>query len=128
MSLLSMFEPLESRRLMATDLHAPVTAQAGGESSGANVTASARSNTFTDPRGDILPTYSGVVEPGMDVVAHQVTLAGERMIFFGKMAGPIAPTQEIGALYLFGVDRGRGTPRFLNPAARPSLSAHSGAR
>ena len=37
------------------------------------------------------------------------------------MAGPIAPTQAIGALYLFGVDRGRGTPRFLAPPNSPPV-------
>src|SRR5262249_1568032 len=36
----------------------------------------------------------------------------KRAIFSGKMAGPIAPTQALGGLYIFGVDRGRGTPRF----------------
>ncbi len=79
----------------------------------------ARAGLIFDPVGDILPTYTGVRLPGMDVTAHEVLLAGDRMIFFGRMAGPIAPTQAIGALYLFGVDRGRGTPRFLNPAAGP---------
>src|SRR5262249_7969438 len=34
-------------------------------------------------------------------------------VFYGKMAGPIAPTQAINGLYVIGVDRGQGTPRFL---------------
>jgi hypothetical protein len=50
----------------------------------------------------------------MDVTAHRVLVTPERVIFAGKMAGPIAPTQAIGGLYVIGVDRGRGTPRFLN--------------
>jgi hypothetical protein len=76
---------------------------------------------FRDPRGDILPTYTGVPLPGMDVVAHKVTIDGDRMVFYAKMAGRVEPTQEIGGLYLFGVDRGRGTARFLGPASPPVI-------
>lgn len=76
---------------------------------------------IADPVGDILPTYTGPYAPGMDVVAHQVTLAGDRVIFYGRMDGPIAPTQAFGGLYLFGIDRGLGTPRFLGPAAPPVI-------
>jgi len=78
---------------------------------------------FTDPLGDFLPTYTGVPLPGMDVVAHEVVVLEEqgRVVFSGRMAGPIAPTQEIGALYLFGVDRGLGTPRFLDPPNSPPV-------
>ena len=88
------------------------------------VTASARSNTISDPRGDFLPTYTGPHDPGLDVVEHQTTLAGDRVIFFGRMAGPIAPTQEVGGLYIIGVDRGRGTPRFRNgtPVIGPNVT------
>jgi hypothetical protein len=71
---------------------------------------------ITDPVGDILPTYAGGVLPGMDVVAHEVVLLPEqdRVVFHGRMAGPVADTAAVGGLYLFGVDRGRGTPRFLS--------------
>ena len=107
-------EPLENRRLLSADLQTDLIG--GGPRFGGpdefEVTASARSNTIPDARGDFLPTYTDAREPGLDVVAHQTTLAGDRVIFFGKMAGPIAPTQEVGGLYVIGVDRGRGTPRF----------------
>jgi hypothetical protein len=76
---------------------------------------------ISDPVGDILPTYTGVPLPGMDVVAHEVVLLGDRVVFSGQMAGPIADTQAIGALYLFGVDRGLGTPRFLDPPNSPPV-------
>src|SRR5688572_25225808 len=70
---------------------------------------------YTDPVGDFLPTYTGPQHPGLDVVAHEVVLLEDqaRVVFSGRMAGPIAPTQDIGGLYLFGLDRGQGTPRFL---------------
>ena len=81
-----------------------------------------RAGPILDPLGDFLPTYTGPQDPGLDVVAHEVTLVGDRLNFFGRMAGPIAPTQAIGGLYLIGVDRGLGTPRFLNsPAAPPTI-------
>ena len=81
----------------------------------------ARADEIPDPAGDILPTYTGVPLPGMDVVAHEVTFAGDRLIVYGRMAGPVAPTQTIGGLYLFGIDRGLGTARFLGPAAPPVI-------
>jgi len=37
------------------------------------------------------------------------------------MNGPIAPTQAIGGVYLIGLDRGPGTPRFLNTPAAPPI-------
>jgi hypothetical protein len=80
-----------------------------------------RAGLIADATGDILSTYTGVQLPGMDVVAHEVRLVGDRVEFFGRMAGPIAPTQDISALYLFGLDRGQGTARFLGPAAPPTI-------
>src|SRR5262245_5447642 len=73
----------------------------------------ARADEIPDTTDDFLLTYTGPHDPGLDVVAHEVTFAGDRLIFYGRMAGPIAPTQAIGGLYLFGLDRGQGTPRFL---------------
>src|SRR5688572_5042552 len=84
--------------------------------------ARVRAAPILDPAGDFLPTYTGPLDAGLDVLAHQVTLSADRLTFYGEMAGPIAPTQAIGGLYLFGVDRGAGTPRFLNsPAAPPPI-------
>src|SRR5688572_29454085 len=76
---------------------------------------------IVDPSADFLPTYTGPQDPGLDVLAHQGTLSGDRLILYGQMAGPISPTQAIGGLYLFGVDRGQGTPRFLNAPAAPPI-------
>jgi hypothetical protein len=76
---------------------------------------------IADPVGDFLPTYTGVQAPGLDVVAHEVVLIEEqgRIVFYGKMAGSIAETQAVAGVYLIGVDRGQGTPRFLNPGNSP---------
>lgn len=78
---------------------------------------------LSDPVGDILPTYTGTALPGMDVVAHEVVLLEDqgRVVFYGRMAGPVADTQAIRALYLFGVDRGQGTPRFLKSPSAPPI-------
>jgi hypothetical protein len=69
---------------------------------------------IADPVGDFLPTYTGVQDPGLDVVAHEVVYLEDQgeLVFFGQMTGPVAPTAAVGGLYLFGVDRGQGTPRF----------------
>ncbi len=75
---------------------------------------SVRAEDIADAIGDFLPTYTGARDPGLDVVAHGVTLLDDRLVFFGRMAGPIAPTQAIGGVYLIGLDRGRGTPRFVS--------------
>ena len=81
------------------------------------------SGWIADPVGDILPTYTGAQLPGMDVIAHRVMVLPNRVIFSGRMAGPIAPTQEIGGLYIIGVDRGQGTPRFAGrtPVIGPNV-------
>jgi len=73
----------------------------------------ARAALISDPVGDFLPTYTGPQDPGLDVVAHEVIFLADRLSFFARMAGPIAPTQAIGGLVLVGMDRGQGTPRFL---------------
>ena len=108
-------EPLEGRRLLSAGLQF--------EAGGYVATPSVHANPISDPEGDLLPTYTGEAMPGLDVVAHKVTLAGDRVIFFGKMAGPIAPTQAVGGLFLIGIDRGLGTPRFTRgtPVIGPNV-------
>lgn len=78
---------------------------------------------IADPVGDFLPGYTGPQDPGLDVVAHRAMVTTQRVIFSGKMAGPIAPTQEIGGLYIIGVDRGQGTARFAGrtPVIGPNV-------
>jgi hypothetical protein len=80
---------------------------------------------IADPVGDFLPGYTGPRDPGFDVVAHEVVYLPDqgRLVFSGRMDGPIAPTQALGGLYIFGVDRGLGTARFAGrmPVIGPNV-------
>jgi hypothetical protein len=69
---------------------------------------------IADPVGDFLPFYSGERMPGLDVVEHEAVYLQdtEEIVFYGKMDGSIADTQPFGGVYIIGVDRGTGTPRF----------------
>jgi len=109
-------EALECRRLLSVGLQTDPAEDVA-------VARSVRAHTFSDPRGDFLPTYTGAALPGLDVVAYSVTVAADRVIFYGKMAGPIAPTQDVGGLFLIGLDRGLGTPRFTRgtPVIGPNV-------
>jgi hypothetical protein len=83
---------------------------------------SAHAAPILDPSGDFLPSYTGPINSGLDVVAHEARLAGDRLVFSGQMAGAIAPTQAIGGVYITGVDRGQGTARFLT--GTPVIGPH----
>ena len=50
---------------------------------------SAAAEEISDPPGDFLPTYTGPQDAGLDVVAHEAMLRGNRLIIFGRMSGPI---------------------------------------
>jgi hypothetical protein len=82
----------------------------------------APADEIPDAVGDFLDTYTGPHDAGLDVVGHEVNFVGDRLVFFGRMNGPIAPTQAIGGVYIIGLDRGRGTPRFL--AGTPVIGAN----
>ena len=56
----------------------------------------ARADEIPDTAGDFLDEYTGPHDDGLDVLGHEVTFMGDRLVFFGRMAGPIAPTQAIG--------------------------------
>jgi hypothetical protein len=78
---------------------------------------------ISDPVGDFLPTYTGPQDPGLDVVTHEAVVLEDqgRVVFSGTMAGSIAATQTIGGVYVIGVNRGQGTPRFLNAPVAPPV-------
>lgn len=62
---------------------------------------------------DLLPTYTGPVGLDLDVLRAQVTFdrSTGRLIFTATLGGRIGQTP--GALYVFGLDRGTGTARFV---------------
>lgn len=82
---------------------------------------------ISDPVGDFLPTYlaSGrPAGPDLDVVSAEVIYhpGSHQFQFIGTMAGAIGTTPAAGGespLYVWGVDRGQGTERFL--AGTPSI-------
>jgi PEP-CTERM motif len=79
--------------------------------------------TIIDPEGDFLPTYTGPKDPGLDVISANVTLDAGQFVLTATMAGPISSlaTTVPGALFVWGLDRGAGTQRFL--AGSPSIGA-----
>ena len=82
---------------------------------------------ITDPVGDFLPSYLASGRPAgadLDVVAAEVIYhpGSHQFQFIGTIAGAIGTTPAAGGespLYVWGVDRGQGTERFL--AGAPSI-------
>jgi len=82
---------------------------------------------ITDPSNDFLASYVGSGRPlgaDLDVVAAEVIYhpGSQQFQFIGTTAGAIGTTPAAGgesALYVWGVDRGVGTERFL--AGTPSI-------
>ncbi len=80
---------------------------------------------IVDPVGDFLSTYiNRPLGADLDVVAAEVIYSpgSQKFEFIGTMAGAIGTTPAAGGesvLYVWGVDRGQGTERFL--AGSPSI-------
>lgn len=73
-----------------------------------------------DAAGDFLPTYTGIKGGDLDVLQADVALVGGNTFrFFAELNGLIGTTP--GALYVWGLDRGAGTERFV--AGNPSIGA-----
>lgn len=91
------------------------------------VSGIAAATPITDAVGDFLPTYLASGRPvgaDLDVVSADVIYhpGTHQFEFTGTMAGAIGTTPAIGAespLYVWGIDRGMGTERFL--AGNPSI-------
>ena len=69
-----------------------------------------RAQSITDPVGDFIGTYTGPQAGDVDVLAASVTYNGTSFVFSATLNGAIGTTP--GALYVWGFDRGQGTPRF----------------
>lgn len=65
---------------------------------------------FTDSAGDFLSTYTGPHGGDLDVVSANVTFTGTVFRFDAVLNGPVGATA--GGFYVWGIDRGFGTPRF----------------
>ena len=66
---------------------------------------------ISDPLGDFLPSYTaGSKGVDLDVLAADAVYTGTSFILSSTEAGPIGTTA--GALFVWGIDRGRGTARF----------------
>lgn len=74
-----------------------------------------------DAQNDFLPTYTGVHAGDLDVLfAYGLWNPGTQMFSFGGvMSAPIGTTS--GAVYVWGIDRGAGTERFVS--GTPSVGA-----
>jgi hypothetical protein len=73
----------------------------------------------TDPVGDFLPSYTGTPGADLDVVSIDVRRTFANIILGASLAAPVGTTS--GALYVWGIDRGQGTARFV--AGSPSVGA-----
>jgi hypothetical protein len=66
----------------------------------------------SDPVGDFLPSFAGPANPSLDVVSADVTFDGTNFTLSATLDGPVAASGSP-FLYVWGVDRGKGTERFL---------------
>jgi len=81
--------------------------------------AGAQAQSITDPVGDFLPTYTGPQNGDVDVVSAFAgyNTGNDTFSFSGTFAGAVGTTT--GAFYVWGLDRGNGTQRFV--AGSPSV-------
>lgn len=81
----------------------------------------AHAAVVTDPAGDFLPTYAGPANGDLDVISAEVILDNvtNTFTFTGTMNGAIGTTP--GNSYVWGLDRGQGTERFVTGS--PSIGA-----
>ena len=70
----------------------------------------ARASRVVDPANDFLASYTGPRGGDLDVREAEAAFDGTTFTFTSASAGSIGGTS--GALYVWGVDRGRGTARF----------------
>lgn len=98
-------------------LHFPIAALALAVMAG-----TAQAQAIVDPFNDILPTYSvGPVNGDLDVITAVTFYDAQAQLFTfsATLADDIGITP--GALYVWGLDRGQGTERFV--AGSPSIGA-----
>lgn len=75
----------------------------------------------TDPAGDFLPTHTGPALASVDIVEAEVERFGSAFLFGARMAGPLIDQRTT---YVWGVDRGAGTPGLFtgSPPVGPGVN------
>jgi len=73
----------------------------------------------SDPAGDFLPSFTGPANGDLDVLSINARIRGPNLFLSATHAADIGTT--VGAFYVWGIDRGQGTARFV--AATPSVGA-----
>ena len=73
---------------------------------------------ISDPAGDFLPSYTGPQNGDLDVLSAQVFFNGSDFRFTSTLNGAIGATPN--AIYVWGIDRGAGTPGF--PTIAPGVN------
>lgn len=83
--------------------------------------AMAQAQGIADPAGDFLSTYTGPRNGDLDVLGAFAGYNAQtsRFTFSGTFAAAVGTT--LGAFYVWGLDRGQGTERFV--AGTPSVGA-----
>ena len=71
--------------------------------------ATSAAANVVDPRGDFLPTYTGAPAPDLDILAATVVFDGVRFHLGTVTDGAIG--SSVGSLFVWGINRGAGTPR-----------------
>jgi len=90
-----------SRKLLSLCIAAAVSALLGAPVSAV---------TIADPANDFIPTYTGIHGGDLDVLSASVFYDGTSFILDSIQNGPVNSTPT--GFYVWGVDRGQGTPRF----------------
>jgi hypothetical protein len=74
----------------------------------------AQATTVSDAAGDFLSTFSGPHNGDLDVLSASVNYDSSNIRLSGRMNGDIGTTAN--SIYVWGVDRGEGTPFLFRPA------------
>lgn len=81
--------------------------------------SSANATVVIDPVGDTLATYTGPASGDLDIVSASATFDGTNFLVSSTLNGPVGTT--IGSLFVWGINRGAGTPRLT--FGSPSIGA-----
>ncbi len=87
---------------------------------GALTAAPAFAATITDPIGDFVGSYTGAGNGDLDIVGASARLDGVNLRLTATVDGAVGAST--GSLYVFGINRGAGLPRFGIPIAFDALA------